>query len=156
MMGEFSVVINGEDYVPMSAYQDVMDKLREKQRSDASHNHQFAEIANCWENLPESHAGAPYAASADAFRKHGLIATGHCDVNTIDLQSRDLALKHAPFLADLARKAHGGYALTVVKGSMVICTTTHSQSYKEMGKERFEKSKSDVLEWAHCILGVTE
>jgi hypothetical protein len=149
-----SIVIDGQEWVPRSAYDAVMEKLREKQRSTASHNHQFAEIHDLWANLPHSHAQAPYAASAEAFRKHGLIATGHCDTQTVSFASKADAMAAAPFIADLARKAHG-YALTVVRGPLVICSTPHSQSYKAMGKDLFHKSKSDVLDWGHALLGVT-
>ena len=37
-----SIVIDGQEWVPRAAYDAVMEKLREKQRSTASHNHQFA------------------------------------------------------------------------------------------------------------------
>lgn len=149
------ITIDGKDWVEKWAYDEAMDKLREKQRTQASHNHQFAEINDRWGNLPASHAGAPYAASAEAFRKHGLIATGHCDVDTMAFETPAAARSAAPFIAKLARQAHG-YALTIAKGNLVICSTPHSQSFKAMGKERFEKSKADVLRWADEILGVKE
>lgn len=149
-----SIVIDGREWVPKADFDAVAEKLREKQRSTASHNHQFAEIHDLWANLPHHHAQAPYAASPEAFRKHGLIATGHCDVNTISFTHREDAIAAAPFIADLARKAHG-YALTVVRGTLVVCSTPHSQSYKAMGKDRFHKSKADVLDWGHSLLGVT-
>jgi hypothetical protein len=148
------IIIDGVEWVPASWADELAEMLREKQRTQASHNHQFAEIHDLWGNLPISHASAPYAASAEAFRKHGLIATGHCDVDTISFESQDAAKKAAPFIAKLARKAHG-YALTVVRGPLVVCSTPHSQSYKAMGKEVFEQSKRDVLNWGHEILGVT-
>lgn len=147
------MTLDGIEWVPAADYDAAMEKLREKQRTQASHNHQFAEIADLYDNLPISHAAAPYAASADAFRKHGLIATGHCDTDTLDMGDHAAALKAAPFIAGLARKAHG-YALTVVRGPLVVCSTPHSQSFKAMGKERFEHSKLDVLDWAKALLGV--
>ena len=57
-------------------------------------------------------------------------------------------------MARLARAAHG-YALTIVRGPLVVCSTPHSQSYKAMGKEAFAKSKNDVLDWAERLLGVS-
>ena len=147
------MVLDGEEWVQASWADALADALREKQRSAQSHNHQFAAINDLWANLPASHAGAPYAASADAFRKHGLIERGYCDVDTISFDSREAAMKAAPFIANLARKAHG-YALTVVRGPLVVCHTPHSQSYKAMGRDLFHKSKADVLDWAQCLLGV--
>lgn len=147
------MVLDGEEWVQASWADALADALREKQRSQQSHSHQFAAINDLWANLPLHHADAPYAASAEAFRKHGLIVEGFCDVDTISFESHAAAKAAAPFIAKLARKAHG-YALTVVRGELVICRTPHSQSYKAMGKETFQKSKQAVLDWGHSLLGV--
>lgn len=146
------IVVDGKAWVPADWAEALADKLREKQRSQASHNQQFAEINDLWSNLPMNHANAPYAASAEAFRKHGLIATGHCDVEVLDMGSHDAACAAAPFIAKTARKAHG-YALVVVRGPLVVCSVPHSQSFRAMGKEAFHKSKQDVLDWGHQMLG---
>ena len=148
------MVLDGQTWVPASYAEALKDALREKQRSTASHSHQFAAINDLWANLPHTHAGAPYAASAEAFRKHGLIATGHCDVETVALETHEAACRAARLISKLAKGTHG-YALTVARGSVVVCSTPHSQSYKAMGKERFYKSKADVLEWAQQLLGVS-
>lgn len=145
--------LNGTEWVEAWAYDKALADLAEKQRTKADHNHQFAAITDLFHNLPMHHAGAPYAASADAFRKHGLIATGHCDTMTLAMESPAAALREAPKVAEMARKAHG-YALVVARGPLVICSTPHSQSFKAMGKELFQKSKADVLEWAEVLLGV--
>lgn len=145
----------GKEWVPKEYADDLLDKLMTKQRSTASHNHQFAEIHDLWENLPHHHATAPYAASAEAFRRHGLIATGHCDTDTIAFDTPEQARAAAPFIARLARKAHG-YALTVARGPLVVCSTPHSQSFKAMGKDKFEASKNDVISWAKMMLEVRE
>ena len=142
-----------QEWVPKAWADGLAEKLREKQRTTASHNHQFAEIHDLWANLPISHANAPYAASAEAFRKHGLIATGFCDTDTVAFETPEQAQAAAPFIARLARKAHG-YALTVARGPLVVCSTPHSQSYKAMGAERFNASKAAVLDWGHALLGV--
>lgn len=146
------ITIDGVDWVPATVYDKAVADLAERQRSQASHNHAFAAIKDCFDSLPASHAQAPYAASADAFRKHGLIATGHCDVDTLAMPTPDAAKQAAPIIAKLARKAHG-YALTVVRGQLIVCSTPHSQSYRAMGKVMFEQSKADVLNWAMGILG---
>lgn len=148
-----AMVLDGTEWVPADWAYALADALREKQRSQRSHNHQFAEIHDLWANLPHQHANAPYAASPEAFRKHGLIATGHCDVETIDCESHEVACLVAQTVAAKARKAHG-YALVVVRGPLMICSTPHSQSFKAMGRARFHKSKADVLDWGHTLLGV--
>ncbi len=149
-----AMYFGGQAWVPMSVADELAEKLREKQRTTASHNHQFAEIHDLWQNLTIDHAHAPYAASADAFRKHGLIETGFCDVDTVAFETPEQAQAAAPFIASLAREAYG-YAVTVARGPLVVCSTPHSQSYKAMGKERFHESKQAVLDWGYALLGVT-
>ena len=147
--------MDGREWVDATVYDMAMEALREKQRSQQSHNHQFAAINDLWANLPIRHADAPYAKSADAFRKHGLIETGHCDVETISCESREAAIAAAPVVAALARRAHG-YALVSVRGSLIVCATPHSQSFKAMGKDLFHQSKADVLAWGETLLGIRE
>ena len=147
------IYMDGQYWVPAVWADHLAEALREKQRSQQAHRHQFAAINDCFESLPARHAQAPYAANAEAFRKHGLIATGHCDVDTVDAGTHQAALAMAPLVARLARGAHG-YAVVIVRGPLVVCSTPHSQSYKAMGKDAFQKSKSDVLDWAERMLGV--
>lgn len=152
--------MDGVEWVEKSAYDAALAELAEKQRSTASHNRWFAHINDMFENLPAAHAQAPYAASKHAFRKHGLIQGGFCDVTTLDMESHEAALSAAPFIADLARQSNAkngdtsGYALVIVRGSLVICTTPHSQSFKAMGKERFQESVAACEDWAERLIGV--
>ena len=146
------IFMDGEYWVPATWADSLAEALREKQRTTQAHGHQFAAINDCFESLPARHAQAPYAASADAFRKHGLIATGHCDVTAVDVGTHKAACAIAPVLAREARAAHG-YAVVVVRDALVVCSTPHSQSYKAMGKDAFQRSKQDVLDWAYRLLG---
>lgn len=147
--------LDGVTWVEKSAYDALREKLAEKQRSNASHNRYFASIHDMFENLPATHAQAPYAASKEAFRKHGLIAGGFCQTDVIDAGSQDAALKAAPLVARLARKAHG-YALVTVRGPLVTCSTPESQSFKAMGKDRFHASVAACENWATEVLGVSQ
>jgi len=147
--------MDGVEWVEKSAYDAALAELAEKQRSTASHNRWFAHIYDLFQNLPAEHDQAPYAASPEAFRKHGLIERGFCDEMTLDLGDKDAALAAAPFVADLARKAHG-YALVIVRGSLVVCTTPHSQSFKAMSKERFHESVAACEDWAERLIGVKD
>lgn len=153
------VFIDGARFVSHAAYEDALrqiktlvEALRQKQRSEASHKQQFAEIRELWDNLPESVAQAPYAKSAEHLRKHALIATGFCDTEVIDCEEFELAVKIAPMVAKMARAAHG-YAIVTVRGSLITCSTPHSQSYAAMGKDKFQESKAKVIDWCHGILG---
>lgn len=149
------MVLDGREWVDSTWAESLAEKLREKQRSKASHNHQFAAINDLFHNLPIDHAHAPYAASESAFRKHALIATGYCDTDVIDAGSHDVAISTAPIVAKHARAAHG-YAIVTVRGSLVTCHTPQSQSFKAMGKERFHQSKEACLNWAMTLLGVAQ
>lgn len=123
-------------------------------RSERSHNHQFAEINEMFHNLPERYADQPYAANAEAFRKHGLIVEGFCDLDVIFCSTHEDAIKAAPFVAKLARAAHG-YALVSVSGDAIVTKTPHSQSMRAMGKDKFQESKDKVLGWARHLCGIT-
>lgn len=123
----------------------------EGERSAASHRHEFAAIRDMWATLPESLAEAPYAKSAEALRKHALIATGFADVETIDCGSKAAAERVGAYAGKLATKAHG-YSVTKVSGPVVRVWTPHSQSYRAMGKDEFRRSKDAVLSWIEGLL----
>ena len=116
------------------------------QRTQASHNHQFAEIADMWQTLPESMANLPYAQSPETLRKHALIARGYCDVATVDAGSKAAAVRVAATMAPIATRAHG-YAIVKADGPLVRIYTPHSQSYRSMGKALFNESKAATLDW---------
>lgn len=154
-----AVSVDGRVYVSEQAFvlaekqiEILAGKLADKQRSRASHAHQFAEIRDLWQNIPESLADAPFAKSADHFRKHALIATGYCDTEVIDCQTHAIACQVAPVVASIARKAHG-YAIVTVKGSLITCNTPHSQSFDDMGGPQFYECKDRILHWMHQLLG---
>lgn len=152
------VWIEGERYVAGPAYdkvladaQDMAERLARKDRSVQTHRHYFARIKDLWETLPESVAAAPYAKSPDHLRKHALIQTGHCETDVVDCESHQVALAAAPIIAKNARRAHG-YALIVVRDTMIVCTVPKSQSFKAMDKDEFQASKQAVLDWIEGFL----
>ena len=120
-------------------------------RSEKTHNHQFAEIGDMWRTLPEWMADKSFAASPDALRKHALIATGFCNVETIVTDSAESAQRVAAYVGNLARQAHG-YCIVQADKRVVMVTTPHSQSRKAMGARRFQESKSAVLDWIAALL----
>lgn len=157
-----TVMWDGEAFRPVTPFNrrqaaeaygegEVITVTEASDRSKATHNHQFAQIAEMWQTLPEGLADAPYAVSPDALRKHALIATGHCDVETVDAGSKAAAERVAGTLKKHAEKAHG-YAITKLRGPVVILYTPHSQSMRAMGRDLFQRSKSDVLEWIERLL----
>lgn len=146
--------MDGIDWVEKSAYDAAMAALLEKQRSTASHGRWFAYINDMWGNLPAAHSQAPYAASAEAFRKHGLIQGGYCDTFCHTFADRTDMLAIAPVLKREAMAAHG-YAVGYMTGNVLTLSTPHSQSFKAMGKDKFHASVKACEDWAERILGIT-
>lgn len=130
---------------------EIVGVLLDHFRSDKSHNHQFAEIADMWRTLPEASANQPYAKNPDALRKHALIATGFANTEVIVADSAESAQRVAAYVGDLARQSHG-YCIVEVEKRVVRVTTPHSQSRKAMGGRRFQESKQSVLDWIEHLL----
>lgn len=116
----------------------------ERGRSERSHRHQFAWVAEAWRNLPESEQDAPWAASPETLRKHALICTGYAHSAAVDAGSAAAAQRMVPLLTSLATTAHG-YALVQARGSSVVVWTPESQSLRSMGADRFKASKDAIL-----------
>lgn len=125
----------------------------ERDRSPNTHKHQFAWIKTAWENLPETEMAQPYARSPETLRKYALIATGHCEATTIDAGTKAAAERVAAFARAEGDKAHG-VVIVSVRGPIVTRYAPLSQSYRAMGRERFQQSKSDILDWISARLGV--
>lgn len=117
-------------------------------RSMRSHSHYFAALGEAFNNLPD-HLAAQYP-SFDHFRKRGLIATGHRDERSIACASKAEAARVAAFMRPM-----DDFAVVIVSEAVVTAYTAKSQSMRAMGKERFQASKDDVLEWAASQIGVS-
>jgi len=123
-------------------------------RSQSTHKHQFAEIADAWRHLPEAEQSQPWATTPETLRKHALIACGYCHSAPIDCGTNAAATRVAPPLHAEANRGHG-YAITVIRGPVVTLYTPESQSQRAMGGKRFQESKSAVLDWIAAKIGVT-
>lgn len=124
----------------------------ERGRSDASHKHQFAWVKDAWANLPESVQDRRWAETPETLRKHALIATGFFQTYTIDCGANATAMRVKAAL--VAAEAKGeGYAVGQVRGPVVTVWTPQSQSYRAMGRERFQESKQAILEWIAAQIG---
>lgn len=162
-MSAIACVFDGEAFAPRSPMQlrlardqfgegEVVMMTAQHERSWTSHNHQFATIADLWENLPERLAQMPYAKTAETLRKHALIESGFCDCETVVVGSNAAAERVAASLSRMATLAHG-YCIVVVEGAVVRCYTPQSQSARAMGGKRFQASKTAVLEWIEAKIG---
>ncbi len=125
----------------------------ERGRSPASHRHQFAWINDAWLTLPEAHRGQPWAETAETMRKHALIAKGYHQTYTLDCGANATAQRIKAALVAAEARGHG-YAIGQVRGPVVTVWTPESQSMRAMGAERFQQSKSDIMDWIADKLGV--
>lgn len=123
-------------------------------RSPKSHRHQFAWISDAWASLPEDVKDAPWAETPETLRKHALIATGYNQTYTLDCGANATAQRVKAALVASEAKAHG-YALGRVRGPVVTVWTPESQSIRAMGGERFQASKSAIMDWIAAQLGTT-
>src|SRR5690606_27888578 len=116
-------------------------------RSEASHNHYFASIANAWNTLPD-HLLAEYP-TAEHLRKKMLVKCGYADERSIVCASKAEAERIAAFI-----KPMDEYAVVIHREAVVKVFTAQSQSMKAMGKREFQESKESVLAAIDNLLGV--
>lgn len=120
----------------------------EHERSHATHAHEFVWLRDAWESLPE-HLAGEYP-SEEHLRKRALIATGYCTVKDYVCISKAAARRQAAVLTEELDE----YAVVIVSERVVRVLRAESQSRKSMGAERFQKSKTAILDWVSALLGV--
>jgi len=118
-----------------------------EERSAASHRHFFASVNEMWQSLPE-HLSERFP-TAEALRKYALIRAGFASQRQFVASSKAEAIRLAAFLRPIDE-----YAIVVVKDCVVIQWTAESQSLKAMGKERFQASKTAVLDTIAEMIGI--
>jgi len=119
-----------------------------EQRSSARHKAYMAYVTQAWRSLPDILL-TEYP-SPDHLRKRGLIKTGFCQVRDLACSSRAEAMRIAAFI-----RPSNEYALIVVSNAVVREYTAESQSYKAMGKIRFNKSQEAVENWIGELIAET-
>jgi len=117
-------------------------------RSQASHNHYFASVAEAHANLP--HDLAERFPTPDHLRAFALIKAGYCDARSIVAASKAEAQRLAAFI-----KPMDDFAIVTVSEAVVTVYTAKSQSYRAMGKEDFQRSKDAVLAIVAQMIGST-
>lgn len=120
--------------------------IQHEERSQASHAHFFACVADVWQNLPE--AEAERFSTAEHLRKWCLIKAGYRDERTIVASSKAEAQRIAAFI-----KPMDEFAIVTVSEATVVVYTAKSQSLKAMGKREFQASKDAVLQIAAEMIG---
>lgn len=119
-------------------------------RSAASHGHYFARLHEIWDNLPEHYA--TQFPSVERMRKWALCRTAYRVEKKIACVSKQEALRMASFIS---QTSDDDYAEIAVHGRILIKVTAQSQSYKAMGRKKFEDSKQQVLDILTPLIGVT-
>jgi len=107
-------------------------------RSQASHNHYFAALADAFSNLAEEYAGR--FPTAEHLRSWALVEAGYATENDTVCDSPAEARKLAATI-----RRYSPYAISRLSGNVVKIFEPESQSMAAMKKERFEASKADVL-----------
>jgi len=120
-------------------------------RSWISHRHEFAWIAEAWNNLPA--AVAETFPSPEHLRKGALIATGWFREMVIEAGSAAAALRVAAYA-----KGRDEFAHVVTRGPTVVVRWARSQrmhGLDKMDKAEFQQSKDDILGWISNLIGVS-
>lgn len=148
---------NGEAMIPHPRFRRECDAsfvvgenyrlVEHNDRSSASHNHEFAFVAEAWAQLPE-HLTEQFR-TPEHLRKRALIDAGYFNQQEVDAGSHAAALRVANFIASMDE-----YSVVVVRGPIVIKRSPKSQSRRAMGKEEFQASKQAVLEIVSALIDV--
>ena len=131
-------------YVPGKDY--LLTEFEE--RSLRSHNHLFAALDEAFHNLPEEMAAN--FVNREHFRKYIEIKVGHCTPETFVFDTPQDATRTAQFMRMLKE-----FSVVDVVGNVVTRYVAKSISKRELGKDAFQKLKTDMLETAAAMVGVT-
>jgi hypothetical protein len=117
-----------------------------EERSQASHDHEFAWLHDQWLNLPENLSDL-YPSELH-LRKRALIEGGFYDETAVDAGSNAAAIRVA-----VAFQARDSFALVIVRGHVVLIRTAKSQSRRSMNKDEFQRSKTAIIEIVSGMTG---
>ena len=110
-----------------------------EERSQASHNQYFAAVTEGYLNLNE--ASAKKFPSSEHLRKWALIQCGYCTETSYATKNGAEARKLA-----ISFRRKDEYSIIRVLSDVVQVFEPESQSMASMKKERFEKSKREVID----------
>lgn len=117
------------------------------ERSQAEHDHQFAELIDIWHSLPD-HIAEQFP-SPDHFRKALLIDAGFFKETMLDAGTNAAALRVAALM-----RADDEFARVVVRGPLVVRRVAKSQKRAEMPVKEFREAKQKILEMARHLIGI--
>jgi|SRR5215472_1804328 len=114
------------------------------ERSYQRHKAYFASLNEAWQSLSSDRWPTP-----EHLRKHALIRTGWYEERTLVCGSQREAERMAAFV-----RPFDTFAVIEVADHVVRVWTARSQSYKAMGRDDFNRSMDDVLNYVAALLGV--
>lgn len=94
----------------------------------------------------------PWAQSDEHLRKYALIRTGFCSTQQQAFGSHAAAIAGAALVRSSPNEE---YTLVSVQGATVHVFRPESQSVRAMGKERFQESKTAIMDFIAGLLGCT-
>lgn len=118
---------------------EIYPMLPVEERSQSSHNHYFAAVAEGFNNLSEENAKR--FPTSEHLRHWALVQCGYCSETNYVMANSKEARKLA---AELRRKSP--YSVLSIRDNVVVEWEAESQSKAAMKKDPFEKSKRDVLD----------
>ncbi len=122
--------------------------VEQEERSEVSHDHEFAWLGEAFKTLPD-HLSGLYR-SKEHLRKAALIATGWCHVRDYPTPSR----KEADRLAAALTAELDEYVVIQVEDAVVRVCRAKSQARNKMKAADFQASKAAILEWVAALLEV--
>lgn len=126
-------------------------KLEElSERSQISHDQQFAWLHDAWMNLPQ-HLADQFP-SADHLRKRALIDCGFYRETILDIGTNAGAIRAAAWA-----RTKDDFAYVVVRGPLVVIREAKSQKtrgHDHMDKAEFQASKQAILEYIAALISV--
>lgn len=121
--------------------------VEEAERSQVSHNHEFAWLSEAWTSLPDELL--PQYPTSEHLRKFALIAKGFCTM----VQHVCVTKAEAERLAAIL-KPYDAYALVIARDNIVTVYRAISQSKRAMGAAQFQQSKTAILDFVGDLLNV--
>jgi CRISPR/Cas system CMR-associated protein Cmr5 small subunit len=119
----------------------------EPERSEKTHDHQFAWLHEAWKSLPE-HLTEHFP-SSEHLRKRALIDAGFYTEQIIDVGTNAAALRVAAYA-----RSEDEFAYVVARGPIVVVRKAKSQSKRAMGAAEFQRSKQAILAIVAGLIGV--
>jgi hypothetical protein len=115
-------------------------------RAHARHRAYFAALHEAWGSIATDDFP-----TSEHLRKFALIKTGWRQERVLACETRERAERTAAFVRGL-----DDYAIVTTHDALVRVWTARSQSYKAMGRDDFNRSMDDVLNYVASLIGVSK